>query len=212
MGRRHVFVLFLLGYVLGALASDVEELTHTTFDSAASGNSGLLIKFYANWCGHCRSFAPAFAEVARRIDDEGLQVRATQVDADTSRVLLQRFGVRALPSVYYVSASAEGRRVYKYIGPLSTDDVMKFARSGGEKRGEVLSQMLGPFHPYWRVISALVVRAEAAHQWMMSDTRNVGVAIAAAAGCTLGALVLFTLFVHVLTKPPSTSRPRPHAE
>ena len=45
-----------------AVEEDVLVLTTANFDGAVKDNEHVLVEFYAPWCGHCKSIAPAWAE------------------------------------------------------------------------------------------------------------------------------------------------------
>lgn len=53
-----------------------------------------VIRFTATWCGPCKSFAPIFEEVAK----EHPEVTVFVVDADENPEILQKFGVRGIPT------------------------------------------------------------------------------------------------------------------
>jgi thioredoxin 1 len=44
-------------------------LTKETFDQVIDENSTVIVDFWAEWCGPCRSFAPVFEEASEKYDD-----------------------------------------------------------------------------------------------------------------------------------------------
>lgn len=52
---------------------EVNVLTDANADDYLKENaSGTLVKFYAPWCGHCKSMAPAYEEAAKKLNDGAL--------------------------------------------------------------------------------------------------------------------------------------------
>jgi len=198
-----VIVLSLLA-VADANHGAVLELSQSTFDQVARDrDSPLLVEFYAPWCVHCRNFESSYSKVAVTLGDT--PTRVGRVDASANRVLLHRFNVKALPSFFYIHRG----KIVSFRGHLSVDALSEFATSQGAKHGESYSPALGPFHPYWRVINWFFISAEKAHTWILADTQNMLIAAIAAFAAGIAILILFTAFIHLLTKPPP---PRLHAE
>ena len=56
-------LLALSCVIIFALAQD--ELTADSFDGVVDGSKNVFVMFYAPWCGHCKNFKPAYADVAK---------------------------------------------------------------------------------------------------------------------------------------------------
>ena len=59
-----------------------------------------LVDFWAEWCGPCKMIAPLLDEIAR--ESEG-RFRVAKVNIDDEPALMQRFGVRAVPTLLFFS-------------------------------------------------------------------------------------------------------------
>lgn len=79
----------------------VAVLTKDNFDSFLANNKFALVKFYAPWCGHCKSMAPAYSKLAQRMKAESDGVAIAKVDATVENELGTRFGVQGFPSLKF---------------------------------------------------------------------------------------------------------------
>lgn len=57
-----------------------------------------LVDFWAEWCGPCKMIAPVLDEIARESDG---RFRIAKVNIDDDPGLMQRFGVRAVPTLLF---------------------------------------------------------------------------------------------------------------
>lgn len=75
----------------------VTDLTPDNFDDLViKSTETWLIKFYAPWCGHCQSSAPAFSKAAKKLDGVA---RLGVVNCDEHKALAQRFGIQGFPTI-----------------------------------------------------------------------------------------------------------------
>ncbi len=87
-------------------ASGVAVLLTSNFDAETS-RGGVLIDFMAHWCAPCRTIAPDLEVVAR---DYNGKLKVGSVDADRNRALVQRFGVKAFPTLLILRDGKEVAR------------------------------------------------------------------------------------------------------
>lgn len=72
----------------------VQRVSTATFDQhVLASDVPVLVDFYADWCGPCRTLAPTLDQVAA----ENPQVRVVKVNIDDSPELAARYGVRSVP-------------------------------------------------------------------------------------------------------------------
>lgn len=87
-----------LGLVLGGMYGEhVVELTASNFDKLVMDSAEtFMVKFYAPWCGHCQSSAPAFSKAAKKLDGVA---KLGVIDCDEHSSLAQRFSVQGFPTI-----------------------------------------------------------------------------------------------------------------
>ena len=87
------------------------QLTDSNFADETSGKT-VVIDFWADWCGPCRSFAPVFEKVSKDYQDAVFG----KVDVDANPALAQAFGVSAIPTLVVLR---EGTVLFSQAGALN---------------------------------------------------------------------------------------------
>ena len=70
-------------------------LTKDNFAETVNGNGMVLVDFWAEWCGPCRSFAPVFEEASERYPDAVF----AKVDTEDQPELAGAFNVMSIPTL-----------------------------------------------------------------------------------------------------------------
>eukprot|EP00731_Ephydatia_muelleri_P016571 Em0009g995a len=101
------------------------------FDSIVNDpTQDVLIEFYAPWCGHCKSLAPKYEELAQKLKDDPNIVIAKS-DA-TANDYPPQFQVQGFPTIFWVPAGSKSAPE-KYTGGREVSDFIEFIKKKATK-------------------------------------------------------------------------------
>jgi len=124
-------MVLLKSFVLASLAaiitakSAVLDLIPSNFDSVVlKSGKPALVEFFAPWCGHCKTLAPIYEELAQNFEFASDKVSIAKVDADSEKSLGKRFGVQGFPTLKWFDGKSETPEDYN--GGRDLESLTKF--------------------------------------------------------------------------------------
>lgn len=119
---RPTLALFLALSLSSVLAEETDVVVGNkdNFEKIIGDEGLVLVKFFAPWCGHCKSMAADFKEAATE-----LKGRATLVDLDATeeKDLAEKYGVRGFPTLKLFS---KGELISDYKGGRTKDALVSY--------------------------------------------------------------------------------------
>ena len=124
------FLAFTAIFATLALADDPEvtldgvmDLTADNFDDVVGKDAGVLVEFYAPWCGHCKSLVPEYARLGKAAMGSK-KVTVAKVNAEKHSTIGSRFGVTGFPTIKYFPAGAQ--TAVEYEGGRDANSFVKY--------------------------------------------------------------------------------------
>lgn len=87
------------------------DLTIETFQQAVTDDGIVLVDFWAEWCGPCKSFAPVYEAASEQHSD----IQFAKVDTEAEQQLAAAFQIRSIPTLM---AFRDGIIVFSQPGAL----------------------------------------------------------------------------------------------
>jgi len=82
------------------------------------------LNFFAPWCGHCKTLAPTYEELAEKFAFAGDKISIGKVDADEHKDLGRKFGVQGFPTLKWFDGKSDTPT--DYSGGRDLESLSKF--------------------------------------------------------------------------------------
>jgi thioredoxin 1 len=71
------------------------ELTNENFEEVITSNDMVVVDYWAEWCGPCKSFGPVFEKVSEDFPDAVF----AKVDTENEQEIASMFQIRSIPTL-----------------------------------------------------------------------------------------------------------------
>ena len=85
------------------------------FEALVAGDQPVVIDFWAEWCGPCRTLAPIIEELAKEYKD---RINVGTCDVEDNNALATRYTIRNVPTLLFVRG---GEIVERHVGMASAE-------------------------------------------------------------------------------------------
>jgi thioredoxin 1 len=105
-------------------SSEIYHVTDETFEpEVLKAEVPVLVEYWAEWCGPCKSIAPILDEVAKEYDG---RLKIAKINVDDNQSVPAKFGIRGIPTLMlFKNGNLEATR----IGALSKSQMTAFLDS-----------------------------------------------------------------------------------
>ncbi len=90
-----------------------------SFKELVSGETPVLIDFYADWCGPCKAMTPIIKEVASEVGDKA---RIIKIDVDKNQTISNKLNIRGIPTFMIYKS---GEVVWRASGMQSAHQLLQ---------------------------------------------------------------------------------------
>ena len=72
----------------------------------------VLVDFWAEWCGPCKSIAPSLEEISNEMNDK---LVVAKINIDENPIIAQKYEIRSIPALMLFK---EGKKISEVMGAL----------------------------------------------------------------------------------------------
>lgn len=160
------FVLAGLATIVAAKSAVIDLIPSNFDDVVLKSGKPTLVEFFAPWCGHCKTLAPIYEELAQAFEFSK-DVQIAKVDADAEKELGKRFGVQGFPTLKWFDGKSN--KPAEYNSGRDLESLTKFIT---EKTGIRAKKVLAP-------PSSVVMLTDSTFKKSIGGDKNVLVAFTA---------------------------------
>ncbi len=91
-------------------------------DDVLNSDKPVLVDFWAEWCGPCKSIAPSLEEISNEMNDKLL---VAKINIDENPKIAQEYNIRSIPALMLFK---EGKKISEIMGALPKSNLESWIR------------------------------------------------------------------------------------
>ena len=95
----------------------------SNFNAIIDTPTPVLVDFYAEWCGPCKTLMPILEQVKSELGDA---IKIIKIDVDKNHLLAANYQVKGVPTLMLFK---EGIQIWRQSGVLSKNELIKVLQS-----------------------------------------------------------------------------------
>ena len=105
-------------------SQSIQHVTDDTFEpEVLKSEIPVLLDYWAEWCGPCKSIAPILEDVAK---EYGGRLKVAKINVDENQSVPAKFGIRGIPTLILFKG---GKAHAQKVGALSKSQLAAFVDS-----------------------------------------------------------------------------------
>jgi len=122
MYKPIIFKNLRMGKLINASKEEFQQIIE-------SEKNVILVDFWANWCGPCRTLGPILQDISDEVED--VTILKVNVDEGENAMLSAQFGIKGIPTVIVFRG---GEQVDKFVGLRKKDEIISVIEKNRETK------------------------------------------------------------------------------